>query len=33
MLINMKEMLAKAQKEQCGIGFFNAVNMEKWPAR
>jgi fructose-bisphosphate aldolase class II len=24
----MKEMLAKAQKEQYGIGFFNAVNVE-----
>ena len=28
MLVNMKEMLAKAQKEQYGIGFFNAVNVE-----
>ena len=26
MLVNMQEMLAKAQKEQCGIGFFNAVS-------
>ena len=28
MLVNMKEMLVKAQKEQYGIGFFNAVNVE-----
>ena len=28
MLVNMKEILAKAQKEQYGIGFFNAVNVE-----
>ncbi len=28
MLVNMKEMLAKAQKEHYGIGFFNAVNVE-----
>ena len=28
MLVNMKEMLAKARKEQYGIGFFNAVNVE-----
>jgi len=28
MLVNMKEMLAKAQEEQYGIGFFNAVNVE-----
>ena len=28
MLVNMQEMLAKAQKEQYGIGFFNAVNVE-----
>ena len=28
MLVNMKEMLAKAQKEKYGIGFFNAVNVE-----
>ena len=28
MLVNTKEMLAKAQKEQYGIGFFNAVNVE-----
>ena len=28
MLVNMKEMLSKAQKEQYGIGFFNAVNVE-----
>ena len=28
MLVNMKEMLDKAQKEQYGIGFFNAVNVE-----
>ena len=28
MLVNMKEMLTKAQKEQYGIGFFNAVNVE-----
>ena len=28
MLVNMKEMLAKAQKERYGIGFFNAVNVE-----
>ena len=28
MLVNMKEMLGKAQKEQYGIGFFNAVNVE-----
>lgn len=28
MLVNMKEMLAKAQKEQYGVGFFNAVNVE-----
>lgn len=28
MLVNMKEMLAKAQQEQYGIGFFNAVNVE-----
>ena len=28
MLVNMKEMLARAQKEQYGIGFFNAVNVE-----
>ena len=28
MLVNMKEMLLKAQKEQYGIGFFNAVNVE-----
>ncbi len=28
MLVNMREILAKAQKEQYGIGFFNAVNVE-----
>ena len=28
MLVNMKEMLAKAQKEQYGVGFFNTVNVE-----
>lgn len=28
MLVNMKEMLDKARKEQYGIGFFNAVNVE-----
>ena len=28
MLVNMKGMLAKAQQEQYGIGFFNAVNVE-----
>ena len=28
MLVNMKDILAKAQKEQYGIGFFNAVNVE-----
>ena len=28
MLVNMQEMLAKAQKERYGIGFFNAVNVE-----
>ncbi len=28
MLVNMKEMLARAQKERYGIGFFNAVNVE-----
>ena len=28
MLVNMKEMLAKAKSEQYGVGFFNAVNME-----
>lgn len=28
MLVNMKEMLTRAQKEQYGIGFFNAVNVE-----
>ncbi len=28
MLVNMKEMLASARKEQYGIGFFNAVNVE-----
>lgn len=28
MLVNMKKMLVKAQKEQYGIGFFNAVNVE-----
>ena len=28
MLVNMREMLAKAKKEQYGVGFFNAVNME-----
>ena len=28
MLVNMKEILAKAQQEQYGIGFFNAVNVE-----
>ncbi len=28
MLVNMKEMLSRAQKEQYGIGFFNAVNVE-----
>ena len=28
MLVNMKEMLLRAQKDQYGIGFFNAVNVE-----
>ena len=28
MLVNMKEMLEKAQREQYGVGFFNAVNVE-----
>ena len=28
MLVNMKEMLGKAQREQYGVGFFNAVNVE-----
>jgi len=28
MLVNMKEILAGAQKERYGIGFFNAVNVE-----
>ena len=28
MLVNMKEMLAAAQQQRYGIGFFNAVNME-----
>ena len=28
MLVNMKEMLAEARKEQFGVGFFNAVNVE-----
>lgn len=28
MLVNMKDMLAQAGKEGCGIGFFNAVNVE-----
>ena len=28
MLVNMKEMLAKAPKDHSGIGFFNAVNVE-----
>ena len=28
MLVNMKEMLAAAQQERYGIGFFNAVNVE-----
>ena len=28
MLVNMREMLAKAQREHYGIGFFNAVNVE-----
>ncbi len=28
MLVNMKEMLAGAQREHYGIGFFNAVNVE-----
>ena len=28
MLVNMKEMLAKAQEGRYGIGFFNAVNVE-----
>ena len=28
MLVNMKEMLAGAQAEKYGVGFFNAVNVE-----
>ena len=28
MLVNMKEMLDKARKEQYGIGFFNTINVE-----
>ena len=28
MLVNMKEMLARAQEGRYGIGFFNAVNVE-----
>lgn len=28
MLVNMNEILVKAKKEQYGVGFFNAVNME-----
>ena len=28
MLVNMKEMLAAAQQQRYGIGFFNAVNVE-----
>ena len=28
MLVNMKEMLEKAKREQYGVSFFNAVNME-----
>ena len=28
MLVNMKEILEKAQKEHYGVGFFNAVNVE-----
>jgi len=28
MLVNMKEILAKAKSEKYGVGFFNAVNVE-----
>ena len=28
MLVNMREMLAKARKEKYSVGFFNAVNVE-----